>query len=172
MEGKKIAFEIHPVANVLPLLIKLDETEIDSSMYLSEEEKEMILSSEGFAVLATNHEDEVIAAGYGVSSFEARDILNKDDGKFMPNDNQLYIYSVVVAKAYRRQGLGAFIFQTMLGHAKSVGYKTVAAHVRTTFGLDSKVIERFNVRKKNIHRVRNFWPKLTDPDVRFVSFKL
>jgi GNAT superfamily N-acetyltransferase len=171
MEVKKIVFEIHPVAEVLTLLIKLD-AEIDKSMHLSEEEKKMILNSEGFALLATNHQDEVIAAGYGVSSLEARDILNKVDGRFIPNDNQLYVYSVVVAKAYRRQGLGGFIFKTMLIHAKYVGYKTVAAHVRTIFGLDSKVIQRLAVKKKNVREVKNFWPKLTDPDVRFVSFKL
>src|SRR5574343_564720 len=115
----KFTFEIHPVANALPLLLKLEK---DSFTHLSDEERKMILDSEGFAVLATNHENEVVAGAFAVSSLEAYDVLVQNDNGFIPDDNQIYIYSVVVTKAYRRKKLGTFIRQIMRDEAKLRGY--------------------------------------------------
>ena len=77
----KFTFEIHPIAPVLELLMKLDE-EIDPSMHLTDSEKNMLIHSEGYAVLCTNHQDVIVGAGYAVSAMEAVEVLAESDPSF------------------------------------------------------------------------------------------
>lgn len=165
----KFTFEIHPVGLVLELIMQLDE-EIDSSMHLTEQEKNMLLNSEGFAVLCNNHENEIVGAGYAVSALEAVEVLAEVDSRFIPEDNQVYIYFVVVAKAFRRKKIGTLIRQMLLDEARTRGYKTGATHVRIANGWNFAGAKFY---KPILTRmVRNFWPQLVDPDVLFMNFKL
>lgn len=165
----KFTFEVHSVDLVLEFLMKLDD-EIDPSMHLTEREKSMIINSEGFAVLCTNSKNEIVGVGYVVSALEATEVLSEVDPQFLPEDNQIYIYSVVVAKAFRRKKIGTFIRQMLIDEARARGYKTGATHVRMANGWDVAGEEFY---KPIITRmIRNFWPQLDKPDVKFMVFKL
>ena len=165
----KVAFEIHPVSKVLELLMQLDE-EVHPSMRLTEAGKEMILNSEGLAVLCTDQKDRIIGTGYAVSSLEAVTVLSEVDPQFVPEDNQAYIYSVVVARSFRRKKIGTFIRQMLLDEARDAGYKTGATHVRISNGWDDSGEKLY---KPILTRmVKNFWPELPDPHVKFMMFKL
>ena len=166
----KVTFEIHPVCKVLDLLTQLEE-EIHPSMRLTEPAKEMILGSEGIAVLCTDHKNNIIGAGYAVSSLEAVAVLGEVDPKFAPEDNQIYIYSVVVARLFRRMKIGTFIRQMLLKEAKGAGYVTGTTHVRISNGWDDAGEKLY--KPILLTRVlKNFWPELPDPHVKFMLFKL
>ena len=167
----KFTFEIHPIAPVLELLMKLDE-EIDPSMHLTDSEKNMLIHSEGYAVLCTNHQDVIVGAGYAVSAMEAVEVLAESDPQFLPEDNQVYIYSVVVARAFRRKKIGTFIRQILLDEARARGYKTGATHVRVANGWDVAGENFYKPNTRSVRVIENFWPDLPEPDVEFMTFKL
>ncbi len=165
----KFTFGIHPVGLALDQLMKLDE-EIDSSMHLTDAEKDMLIKSEGYAVLCTNHNYEIVGAGYAVSALEPLEILANSDPEFSPEDNQVYIYSVVVVRALRRKKIGTFIRQMLIDEARIRGYKSGATHVRVANDWDVAGVEFY--KPTSTRMIRNFWPELDKPDVKFMTFKL
>ncbi len=167
----KFTFEIHPVGLVLELLVQLDD-EIDPSMHLTDQEKDMIINSEGFAVLCTNHKDQIVGAGYAVSSLEAMAVLADVDPRFVPQDNQIYIYSVVVARAFHRKKIGTFIRRMLIDEARSRGYQTGSTHVRMAYDWDVAGEKFYRPTPLSVRIIRNFWPQLEKPDVKFMVFSL
>ena len=165
----ELEFEIHPVNRALAQLIKLD-AEIDPSMHLTDEEKYMLASSKGYAVLCFLG-DRIVGGSYFVSALEAKDILSTADTDFAPKKHQFYLYSLVLAKEFRTFNLAVSIYEMLVGEARKLGYTEGLAHVRVTKKQLDVACERL-CKPYLIRIVENFWPELPEPDVKFMAFKI
>lgn len=165
----ELEFEIHPVSLALGQLIKLNE-EIDPSMHLTDEEKYMLASSKGYAVLCFLG-NRIVGGSYFVSALKAKDILSAADPDFVPKKHQFYLYSLVVAKEFRTFNLAVSIYEMLVGQAQKLGYTEGLAHVRITKKQLDVACERL-CKPYKTRIVQNFWPDLPEPNVKFMAFKI
>lgn len=149
----------------------LDRKVLNKDLWLKEDEKKRLQKSRGKAVLI--YEDNIlVAAGYFVPATEMTASMKKDDRKYRPQRNEVYIYSVVVLPDWRRKGLGTKIRRELCALALADGFESGVTHVRFVNNWANAGIDFY--KPFAYCRVKNFWAGNTDEerDVLRLHFNL
>jgi GNAT superfamily N-acetyltransferase len=163
------SFKVSKIGTALEELQELDKVSVPEHMFLEPEEIAILSNSEGFAVLLY-HRGKIMGGAYALPSGEVTNLLCESDTNYVAVEDMMYVYSVVVHPIYRKKRFGTFLRKIIVTEGKERRYVSGCTHVRVAHGWDKAGREFY--RPVETRLIKNYWPKLAEPDVEFQLFKL
>jgi GNAT superfamily N-acetyltransferase len=138
-------------------------------MWLTDEDREVLQGSGGFAVLCFN-DTTLIGGAYAVPAEVVAPLLREVDPEFSPGTNRIYIFSVAVVPEFRRQGIGTTLRGALLDEAKARGYTSGATRIRPVADWHQNGKRFYKPRHTRV--VDDFWPDQDPAWVQYQEFTL